>query len=274
MRSFENDPPSEDDLGIEDYGFSWEDGIESERLSPLDLAMIDEISVPVRRALSQIGEITTDFQRRLEEMRVENPKAVSRRTVRKLEHLYLQKYALEDIHYHAYQSIKEKSTSPYISVSFEDIIRFSPSDASQVKILQIKQTFEAYGELVDLGLNQQQVYDLITKGIEHGNGPTGNENEKYWVRCLARLLTDRHLEEFSAKLPNQSRDRGASNSLSFEEVAGRAVTIINRKYLTHTENMSGKASLDARMWNELERRDLERVMSFARPIMGIAPTQK
>jgi hypothetical protein len=262
MAHFEHDPPSEDDIDIGDLGFTWEEGVEVENLTPADIAMVEELSIPViKNGLSQIGEITADFQRRLMELRVEDPKSVSRRKVRRLEHLYLTKYAIEDIHYFVYEKTKEKTDSPYISLRTDDILRNSPVDSAQIKILQNKQTFDAYGSLVDRGLNQQQIFEMTTQG---------DEDKKFQLRCLARLLEDRHMQDFANKLPAQALRRGPEEPLNFDEVAARAATIMNRRYLSHLENIANQNNTDSRMWAELERRDMERAMSFARPIMGLS----
>jgi hypothetical protein len=261
MSHFENDPPSEDPINLGAIGFNFE-GVETEDFTPEDEVLIREFSVPVRRPRSLMGEVTADFQRRLDIMRLEDPGAANIFRVRKLEKLYLhmRPYALEDIHYSAYDYVKRMSPNiPYIAIRFRDVLEVMPQEETQIEVLQEKQTFEAYGFLVDLGISNK---DLTL--LAHGS-----DNQQFLLRSLQRILKEGYLSTFIEKLPRESQERGAKKPVAFVEAAERACRIINRVYQTHMNNPPSFGGHDARLWHELERRSLERAMSFAHPLFGL-----
>ncbi len=262
MGSFEQDPPSEENLI--DFGFSpdWAENVETESLTQDDEAMIEELSVPVRRPKSQLGEVTRDFRKRLGVMRVEDPDSFTIFKARRLEGLYLhlRPYSLEDVHYQAYSKIKNQSISPYISVRFSEIVSELPANEAQVEILQDRQTVEAVSYLVDLGISHKKLKEMTSQG--------GEENQ-YLLRSLHRLLQEPYLREFIAKMPTERHRRGAEDPMGFEEVASRAVKTIRRHYNHHIQLDVGRGGKDARLWHELELRNIERALSFAEPLDGI-----
>ena len=250
----------EDEFGFEGWS-------ESEELSPADQLLVESLVVPVpRRSPSQAAEVALDFRRRLEELKVENPGKVSRWTVRQLpKELYLIPYALEDVHYSVYENRRNRSPSPYLSISFEDVINATPSDVSQ---MQREQTLSSYLFLTDRGLKENRLYRWAISEQLPGE-ETYQPEHKFAIRCLARLLREKPIKSFSEKLPNESYERGADRPLVFEDVAQRASILLERSIQNHQSIDVSRDGIDARTWYFMEMRELERARSFARPLGGL-----
>jgi hypothetical protein len=266
MTSFENDPPSDEDASFGDLGFSWVEDVETEVFSPADERLIQEASVPVRRPKTLTGELTAEFQKRLENMRVEDPKSATIFRVRRLERLYwhLRPYSLEDVHYIAYEKVRNSAQIPYISVTFRELLYAMPESEAQLDVLQSKQTSDAFGNLVDLGINHNEL-----KKMERGS-----EEDQYHLRTLDRLLKESYLSEFNKKIAESSGLKFERKLLGFDEVSLRAARVVLRKYEWHMNHDVSLGGSDAQMWHELERRSLERALSFARPLTDRAQRKK
>jgi len=242
----------------------WE---ESDELSREDQLLLDNLSVPLpKHSPSPAGEIAVDFRRRLEELKVENPAAITRWSVRRLpKELYLIPYAIEDVHYSVYEKRRERSRSPFVSLTSAEVFDATPSDISQ---LQREQTLSSYLYLADKGLKENRLYRWATSEIIPGEEAHQPE-QKFALRSLARLLKEKTLAQFTTKLSDEAYVRGAEHPLIFEDVARRATDVLKRRINSHEATDSLLHSSDERMWHLLVSRELERAESFARPLGSI-----
>src|SRR3990167_6946940 len=109
----------------DEFGFGdWDE----DQLSDDDKELIEELSIPVRKTTPRhIGEVVhsglaVDFQRRLDALRVEDPRSATKWKIRRHPELLMSAYALDDLHYAVYERQREKSASPFISITFREIM--------------------------------------------------------------------------------------------------------------------------------------------------------
>lgn len=248
----------------EEPNFSWEDN----ELTDENLEELKKLEVPVGRT-PQVGEsvrndLSIELRRRMEELRVEGGHTINKWQLRRLPELLLTPYVLDDVHYAIYERRREKSSSPYVSVSFKNILDEFKSMADNrinAALLQRRQTEDAHTRLVDLGLNDDSLYKMI------GNSP----HERFLVRCLSRLLREPAMAGFTDKLLNEAMNRGAADPMRFEEVASRASKRLEHKYVGHMALDTQNYSNDEKLWFLLVERELARARAFAAPAAGYLP---
>lgn len=245
--------------GPDEFGFSWR---EEEDLPREVEDLVEKLSVPVSQTMPRhIGEIVhsglaVDFQKRLDALGVEDPRSATKWKIRRLPELFMTAYALDDVHYAVYEHRRAKTPSPFISITFKEII---DEAVVNVVLLQRHQTLQAYFHLVEVGLNPDKLYKMAT-----GNGP----EEKFLVRSLSRLLKEDCMSAFAQKLPPQALLRSDEKPFEFAEIAARAAKKIGYLHHEHMALDIRAYSTDERMWHFLTARNLERARAIAEPLMN------
>lgn len=254
MNSIRGSGETPDEFGFGDW---------NEDQLPSDIEeLVEELSVPVRKTARHIGEVVhsgleVDFQRRLDALRVEDPRSATKWKIRRHPELLMSAYALDDLHYAVYERRRAKSPSSFISITFKEIMAYETK--TNIAQLQRNQTLESYLHLVDLGLNADNLYKMTT---------SESPEEKFLVRSLARVLKEDFMAPFTDKLLKEAIERASVRPLEFEEVATRAARKVDQQYRAHMALDTRSYSTDERMWHLLITRKLERAKAFAEPLAG------
>lgn len=261
MSSYEDDNFAEREP--DDFGFNW---VEEEALTPEIQALLEALSVPVRRSLPRLAEVihtglANEVQQRLAVLRVEGYSEVGKSHIKITPELQMTPYILDDVHYEVYRRRKLGALNRFVSVNFEEIIaEFQAMHENRVNgvLLQRKQNDRAVKFLVNaLKIDEGSIYETMG-----GSSPEG----RFVTRSLHRLLAEDSMRPFTKLLPKAATRRIDESPLVFDEVAEHALHFIDMKYRQHESLDTSKLSTDQRIIHQLLSRDLERAKAFAMPV--------
>jgi hypothetical protein len=142
-------------------------------------------------------------------------------------------HLIDDVHYEVYRKRKEKSPSPYLTISLDDVlselVTMQETSVDPVNY-QRRQLNEAVEFLQRLSIEEGSIYEAMAK-------PDG----RFMVRSLHRFLSERSMRSFLENFKKVQKERMDERPVDLISVAARAVKWFEIRY---RENQALGGSID------------------------------